>query len=236
MSHPADAAATLRTYADVLAARDWPGFAATLSAGFSARLVHTGEVFDRDGFVAFNRDYPGPWSFHVEDVVGAGARGVLRARVEAGPVTYHAASFGTVDEEGVLVELVEVWTEAVVPGGGQPHVHHGIDYVEIGVGALPAAREFYAAAFGWTFQDYGPDYTGIRAVSGRGEVGGLTPHRPTSRGGPLVLLYSDDLDASVDSVRAAGGVVTEGPYDFPGGRRFHFTDPDGTELGVWSSS
>ncbi|TQC44463.1 VOC family protein, partial [Rhodococcus sp. WS4] len=55
-------------------------------------------------------------------------------------------------------------------------------------------------------------------------------------GGPFVLLYSDDLDASADAVRAAGGSVVNGPYDFPGGRRFHFTDPSGNELGVWSST
>ncbi len=59
--------------------------------------------------------------------------------------------------------------------------------------------------------------------------------RARRRGGPLVLLYSDDLDATVEKVRAAGGEIVNGPYDFPGGRRFHFTDPSGNELGgVWS--
>lgn len=229
-----DASQTLTRFADAIAARDWDGLADLLAPGFSARLVHTGETFDRDGFVAFNRDYPGPWAFHREDVVGSGATGVLRARVEVGTTAYHVASFGTVDGSGALVDLVEVWTDAVATGGGQPHHHHGIDYVEIGVADLPAAKEFYAAAFGWEFNDYGPDYSGVRAHSGRGEVGGLNPHRAPSSGGPLVLLYSDDLDATVTAVRDAGGIVTEGPYDFPGGRRFHFTDPSGTELGVWS--
>jgi predicted enzyme related to lactoylglutathione lyase len=231
-----DAAATLTRFADTIAARDWDGLTGLLAPTFSARLVHTGETFDRSGFVAFNRDYPGPWTFVREDVVGAGATAVLRARVAADRAAYYVASFGTVDETGALLELVEVWTDAVATDGGQPHQHHGVDYVEIGVSDLEAARGFYAAAFGWSFNDYGPDYAGIRAPSGRGEVGGLSSHRAPSTGGPLVLLFSDDLDASVEAVRAAGGVVTDGPYEFPGGRRFHFTDPGGTELGVWSAS
>ena len=67
-------------------------------------------------------------------------------------------------------------------------------------------------------------------------VGGLNTERAAGSGLPLVILYSDDLDASVDAVRAAGGTVTEGPYDFPGGRRFHFTDPGGNELAVWTEA
>lgn len=227
---------TLTRFADAIATRDWDGLAALLAADFAARLVHTGETFDRDGFVAFNRDYPGPWTFALEDVVASGSTGVLRARVSAEPATYYVASFATLDESGSIVDLTEVWTDAVATDGGRPHPHHGLDYVEIGVADLASAQTFYAAAFGWEFNAYGPAYAGIRAPSGRGEVGGLTPGRPAAPGGPLVLLFSDDLDASVAAVSAAGGTVTEGPYDFPGGRRFHFTDPSGTELGVWSTS
>jgi predicted enzyme related to lactoylglutathione lyase len=116
------------------------------------------------------------------------------------------------------------------------HTHHAIDYIEINVSDLAAAKEFYSAAFGWSFNDYGPDYSGIRSPDGTGEVGGLNPARPPSRGGPLVLLYSGDLDASVRAVEAAGGTVVDGPYGFPGGRRFHFTDPSGNELGVWAEA
>ncbi|MCY7394679.1 MAG: VOC family protein [Nocardioides sp.] len=115
------------------------------------------------------------------------------------------------------------------------HVHHTIDYVEINVTDLPAARAFYAAAFGWTFNDHGPEYAGIRWVEGDGEVGGLNAARAPVRGGPLVLLWSADLDATATAITAAGGVVVEGPYAFPGGRRLHFTDPSGNELGVWAS-
>ncbi|MFD0854873.1 VOC family protein, partial [Actinomadura adrarensis] len=66
------------------------------------------------------------------------------------------------------------------------------------------------------------------------EVGGLAAGEKASPGGPLVLLYSTDLDASVEAVKRAGGKVVNGPYEFPGGRRFHFTDPSGNELGVWA--
>lgn len=228
-----DATATLTRFADAIAARDWSGLADTLSPAATVRLVHTGESFDRDGFVAFNRDYPGPWTYTLEQVVDGGSTGVLRARVTAGAATHHVASFATLDDSGAIADLVEVWTGAVAEDGGLPHAHHGIDYLELGVASVPTAQDFYAAAFGWEFTDYGPDYAGIRAVSGRGEIGGLNP--AAGPRGPLVLLYSDDLEATLDAVRSAGGRVTEGPYAFPGGRRFHFTDPDGTELGVWAA-
>jgi len=117
------------------------------------------------------------------------------------------------------------------------NIHHAIDYIELAVNDLAATRSFYEAAFGWSFNDYGPEYAGIRAAGGEGEVGGLNATAtPTAGGGPLVLLYSDDLDATVAAVEGAGGNVTQGPYEFPGGRRFHFTDPSGNELGVWAKA
>lgn len=116
------------------------------------------------------------------------------------------------------------------------NTHHALDYVELPVADLPAARAFYQQAFGWQFNEYGPAYAGIKASSGDGEVGGLDATAGADQRTPLVMLYSDDLEASVAAVRAAGGTVVNGPYDFPGGRRFHFTDPSGTELGVWASA
>jgi predicted enzyme related to lactoylglutathione lyase len=110
--------------------------------------------------------------------------------------------------------------------------------VEITVTDVAAAKAFYAAAFGWEFNDYGLGYAGIRSLRGTtpSEVGGLAQGTAPTSGGPLVLLYSDDLDGTLAAVRAAGGNIVSGPYAFPGGRRFHFTDPSGTELGVWSPS
>ncbi|MFF5262777.1 VOC family protein [Actinomadura viridis] len=116
------------------------------------------------------------------------------------------------------------------------HRHHAIDYVELTVTDLEQAKRFYTEAFGWRFNDYGPAYAGIRCAEGEGapEVGGLRAGRDSKAGGPLVLLYSTDLDQSVEAVENAGGLVVNGPYEFPGGRRFHFTDPSGNELGVWA--
>jgi uncharacterized protein len=114
--------------------------------------------------------------------------------------------------------------------------HHAIDYIEINASDLEAAKAFYAAAFGWSFNDYGPTYSGIRAASGDGEVGGLNGTGTPGPGGPLVLLFSDDLDTTVVAVEAAGGTITAPPYEFPGGRRFEFSDPGGNVLGAWATS
>lgn len=114
------------------------------------------------------------------------------------------------------------------------HAHHSIDYIELPAADLDGARSFYAAAFGWEFNDYGPTYAGIRgATADDPEAGGLAAEG-TER--PLVLLFSRDLDATLSAVQAAGGTVLAGPYEFPGGRRFHFADPHGNELAVWSEA
>jgi predicted enzyme related to lactoylglutathione lyase len=110
--------------------------------------------------------------------------------------------------------------------------HHTINYIEFGVTDMAAAQSFYASAFDWQFSDYGPDYAGIRGNDG--EVGGFRKEAEVARGGPLVVLFSADLDASVQRVKDAGGEITAEPFAFPGGRRFHFIDPSGNELAVWA--
>ncbi|MDA2809870.1 VOC family protein [Nocardiopsis sp. RSe5-2] len=114
--------------------------------------------------------------------------------------------------------------------------HHRIDYIEFGVTDLPAAKRFYEAAFGWEFTDYGDSYAGIAGAGGGPEAGGLARVDKVEPGGPLVIVYSDDLDASRAAVEAAGGTVTTEPFDFPGGRRFHFADPSGNVLAVWTQA
>jgi predicted enzyme related to lactoylglutathione lyase len=116
------------------------------------------------------------------------------------------------------------------------HRHHSFDYVELAAPDLAAAKAFYAAALGWTFTDYGPAYTGINRPAGEGAMGGLNPERPAGPGLPLVILYSDDLEATYAAVQAAGGTIDEEPFEFPGGRRFHFTDPAGNSLAVWQQA
>jgi uncharacterized protein len=114
--------------------------------------------------------------------------------------------------------------------------HHTFDYVELAAPDLAAAKQFYAAALDWSFTDYGPAYSGIQRPGGEGEIGGLNPERPAGPGLPLVVLYSDDLDATLESVRTAGATIDEEPFEFPGGRRFHFTDPAGNSLAVWQQA
>jgi predicted enzyme related to lactoylglutathione lyase len=112
------------------------------------------------------------------------------------------------------------------------HAHHAIDYIEIAVTDIEAAKAFYASAFGWSLVDYGPSYTGFQS-DGR-EMGGLRLDAEVRAGGPLVILYSEDLERSVEEVVAAAGTIVKPIEAFPGGRRFHFADPSGNELAVWS--
>lgn len=115
------------------------------------------------------------------------------------------------------------------------HRHHSIDYIELVARDLTKTRAFYAAAFGWTFNDYGPEYAGfVDGASGK-EAGGFRVGDEIVRGGPLVVLYSDELDATHRRVREAGGEIVKDTFEFPGGRRFHFRDPSGNELAVWST-
>lgn len=112
------------------------------------------------------------------------------------------------------------------------HTHHAIDYIEFNVADLTKAKAFYGSAFGWKFNGYGPAYAGIQKENG--EAGGLRQSPKVTSGGPLVILYSADLEKSLTQVTRAGGEITKAPYVFPGGRRFHFKDPSGNELAVWS--
>jgi len=108
-----------------------------------------------------------------------------------------------------------------------------INYIELPVTDLVASKDFYASAFGWTYVDYGPTYA---SFEGAGIDGGLDADsdRKPSNTGALVVLYAKDLEAAQASIEKAGGKITVPIFSFPGGRRFHFTDPSGNELAVWS--
>jgi uncharacterized protein len=106
-----------------------------------------------------------------------------------------------------------------------------IDYIEIAATNLADTKRFYSDAFGWKFTDYGPDYTSF--VDGR-LTGGFYKAEAVSSGSVLVVLFALDLVAAEQRVRAAGGRIVKPIFTFPGGRRFHFADPSGTELAVWS--
>lgn len=105
-----------------------------------------------------------------------------------------------------------------------------LDYLEFAVADIAAAKAFYGAAFGWRFTDYGPDY--CEFDDGRMK-GGFNAHAAPKPGGALVVIYADDLADTRRRIEAAGApIVAE--HEFPGGRRFHFVDPNGYELAVWS--
>lgn len=114
-----------------------------------------------------------------------------------------------------------------------PERDRRIDYVEFNVTDMARTKEFYAAAFGWTYTDYGPNYCEFTDghMKGGFEVGG-----PVTVGGPLIVLYGADLEHLQAEVEAAGGKIVKPVFEFPGGRRFHFSDPDGYELAVWTET
>jgi uncharacterized protein len=108
-----------------------------------------------------------------------------------------------------------------------------LDYVEFAVSSLPSTKEFYSRVFGWKFEDYGPDYSSFS--DGR-LAGGFFTSEQVKTGGPLVVIYASDLEGTQKKVEAAGGTIVKGIFSFPGGRRFHFADPTGHELAVWSQN
>jgi D-aminopeptidase len=133
--------------------------------------------------------------------------------------------------EAIPVEpLVEMIEGAEVEMGQEEHDRR-VDYVEFKVTDLEAAKAFYSGVFGWKFQDWGPDYASFE--DGR-LAGGFHLSEEVTRGGPLVIIYAVDLEAVEVAVRNKGGTIVREIFSFPGGRRFHFTDPSGNELAVWS--
>jgi len=108
--------------------------------------------------------------------------------------------------------------------------NHRIDYIEFGATDIERIKQFYSSVFGWTFTDYGPAYTSF--VDGR-MTGGFTTEAAPG-GSPLVVIYANDLEGSYAKVKAGRGKILKEIFSFPGGRRFHFADPSGNQLAVWS--
>ena len=106
-----------------------------------------------------------------------------------------------------------------------------VDYIEFLTTNIEETKRFYSEVFGWEFTDYGPDYTSF--TDGR-LAGGFSVAPEVPAGGPLVVLYSTNLAEIEARVSESGGQIVREIFEFPGGRRFHFTDPSGNELAVWS--
>ena len=113
------------------------------------------------------------------------------------------------------------------------NLHDKINYVEFHAKDLSATKAFFQSAFGWSFVDYGPEYT---SFSDQGVDGGFFQSDLTSsseKGAALIVLYSNQLETTLTKVEQAGGSIVKPIYSFPGGRRFHFTEPSGNEFAVW---
>ena len=109
-----------------------------------------------------------------------------------------------------------------------------ISYIEIPAKNIEATKAFFTEVFGWSFVDYGPDYC---SFSAQGVDGGFYKSdlvASTEKGSPLIVLYSNLLEATHEKIEQAGGEIIKPIFSFPGGRRFHFSDPNGNEYAVWS--
>ncbi|AHG18528.1 bleomycin resistance protein [Chania multitudinisentens RB-25] len=110
--------------------------------------------------------------------------------------------------------------------------HGCIDNIEFAVSDIERSKKFYGEVFNWQFTVYGPRY--CEFTDGR-LCGGLTTlSEPKPAGGPLVILYTEQLEETQKRLEAVGAQIVKPVFSFPGGRRFHFIDPDGYELAVWS--
>ena len=107
-----------------------------------------------------------------------------------------------------------------------------INYIEFVSTDVARSKQFYSAAFGWSFEDWGPDYISFQSAAA-GIDGGFRKGEAQT-GSPLVVIYASDLTAAEQAILAAGGAITVPTFDFPGGHRFHFNDGAGNELAVWS--
>lgn len=109
-----------------------------------------------------------------------------------------------------------------------------VDYIEFPCADFDAVQSFYEQAFAWKFTDYGPEYRAFTDGKIDGGFRRAEQNSSTKNGAALVILYAEDLEATRDRVTASGGAIIRDIYSFPGGRRFHFADPNNNELAVWS--
>ncbi len=114
--------------------------------------------------------------------------------------------------------------------------HHKITYIEFTTTDIKQTKKFYSTVFGWSFKDWGPDYIDSTADSVGIAIGFAkgAPQQEQPKFAPLVVLYSADLKATEAAIVAEGGSIVVPTFEFPGGRRFHFSDGAGNLLGIWS--
>lgn len=114
------------------------------------------------------------------------------------------------------------------------NINNKINYVEFPARNIAATKAFFSSVFGWVFTDYGPEYTSFKDQGTNGGFYKSDGASSTGTGGALIVLYSDTLEDVQERVERAGGSILKPIFPFPGGRRFHFAEPSGNELAVWS--
>ena len=109
-----------------------------------------------------------------------------------------------------------------------------IDYVEFPARNITATKTFFTRVFGWSFEDYGPEYTAFTDEGLNGGFFKADQASLTANGAALIVFYSQNLEATMAKIEQAGGKIVKPIFEFPGGRRLHFTEPSGNEFAVWS--
>lgn len=109
-----------------------------------------------------------------------------------------------------------------------------IDYIEFPAVDMQSTKSFYSETFGWDFVDHGQEYASFSKAGVEGGFYQSEQSANTENGSVLIVLYSENLEDTLGKVKKAGGVIVQPIFTFPGGRRFHFLDPNGNELAVWS--
>lgn len=114
--------------------------------------------------------------------------------------------------------------------------HEKMDYIEFSATDLAATKAFFSQVFAWTFEDFGSDYTAFDNAGLRGGFFRSELHASTINGSALIVFFSENLEETQDKIKQAGGKVIKPIFSFPGGRRFHFTEPSGNEFAVWAQA
>ena len=112
--------------------------------------------------------------------------------------------------------------------------HEKINYVEFPAKDIPATQAFFEHVFGWSFEAFGDAYSAFSEAGLNGGFFQSDLHSTTDNGAALIVFYSHDLESTQAKITQANGIITEPTFPFPGGRRFHFTEPSGNEFAVWS--
>ena len=123
----------------------------------------------------------------------------------------------------------------IIVGENKPmHQHEKINYIEFPAKNIETAKIFFTKVFGWSFVDYGPDYTAFTNAGIDGGFFRADISASTKKGSALIVFYSDNLEKTQAKIKSNGGSIIKPIFAFPGGRRFHFSDPNGNEYAVWS--